>query len=75
MELDGLRLEPDGGGSASLTVAELSKRLGTSIGSDLARLLTRPVEVVGIRFLDSDGRELDPGQTVVIVGFRPGLEQ
>jgi hypothetical protein len=70
MEPEGVRTAPDWSGSASfkldsLELAKLAREL-------IAGRLDAPVEVLGIRVLDGEGREIDTAQAVLIVGFRSG---
>jgi hypothetical protein len=70
VELEGLRMDGDVSGSASVRLSTVMAELTTIVRAAIARDLGQDVEVLGLRVVDADGRELDPNDAVVIVGFR-----
>ena len=68
---DDIRVGADGVGVVSITWGEFQRELMRAIGARVAAAVTGDVEVLGLRFLDAEGRDaLVIPDGVVVAGFR-----
>lgn len=67
-----IHLEVDGHGAIAVPWAELAALVAGGDGTPLAQLIGHPVEVLGVRCMDADGREVSTALTgwTLHIGFR-----